>query len=305
MTSINEWLATANGRRMNPDGHYGLQCVDVTDQYAEDLFGVPWPQSVGGVAGARQLLDAAPDEFWQRIDYAHGLVPQRGDVLVFAGDEYNQWGHTAVVESADQIGINVIQQDGFAAPTKFVDGAYYSDKPAHRARLAYRANGTGLLAGWLRPRPEKIIGSITPQSTITPISITAPKEWDEMASEDQIRKVVRAEVDASLVTMLDPAKDRRAGDGISWSVWKDRMLHGWNGDVSAEARIVGTDQAVNDIRAQLGSFNGQIAGLIGALAAINKGEPFDEAKLLEGVKAAAESGVKNAIESITVTVKEG
>jgi hypothetical protein len=156
-----------------------------------------------------------------------------------------------------------------------------------------------------RVDPNLYIGGLSYAGSITQSGSTTPKEWDEMASEDQIRKIVRAEVDASLVTMLDPAKDRRAGDGISWSVWKDRMLPGWNGDVSAEARIVGTDQAVNDIRAQLGAQNGMIAGLIGALAAINKGEPFDEAKLLAGVEAAAESGVKNAIESITVTIKEG
>lgn len=181
MTGIDEWLASAVGRRMNPDGRYGLQCVDAVDQYAEDLFGVPWPQSVGGVAGARQLLDAAPDEYWERIDYYHGFVPQRGDVLVFAGDSLNQWGHTAVVESADNVGINVIQQDGFAPPTRFVDGAYYSDKPAHRARLAYSDRGTGRLSGVLRPRPNKIIG-IQLQSGTT----TTPLEEIDVAAEEKI-----------------------------------------------------------------------------------------------------------------------
>lgn len=188
MSAIESWLASAVGRSINPDGHYGLQCVDVADDYAETIFGVPWQKSVGGVAGARQLLDAAPDEYWIRIDYAHGLVPQRGDVLVYAGDKYNEWGHTAVVESADQIGINVIQQDGFAAPHQFVDGNWYSNKPAHRVRLAYRANGTGALAGWLRPRPEKVkTGTIQVQaaSTITPIT---PTQEDEVSAEDVFTK---------------------------------------------------------------------------------------------------------------------
>ena len=51
----------------------------------------------------------------------------------------------------------------------------------------------------------------------------------------------------------------------------------------------------------------QVSSLIGALAAVAKGEPFDEAKLLAGVQAAAASGVKSAIESIdaTVTIKGG
>jgi hypothetical protein len=79
---------------------------------------------------------------------------------------------------------------------------------------------------------------------------TTPKEWDEMATPDELRAIVRAEIDASIVTMLDPAKDRRAGDGLSWSIWFERQLPGWNGDASAAARIVGTDQAVNDIRNQ-------------------------------------------------------
>ena len=217
--NIDAWLASAVGRRMNPDGRYGLQCVDAVDQYAEDLFGVPWPQSVGGVAGARQLLDAAPDEFWERIDYYHGFTPQRGDVLVFAGDSLNQWGHTAVVESADNVGINVIQQDGFAPPTRFVDGAYYSDKPAHRARLAYSDRGTGRLSGVLRPRPNKIIGvQLQSGPTITPLP-----EDDEMSDAQY------AELNRKLDKVID---DTNRSRGVSDAIEDDNI----------RARIVSIDQ---------------------------------------------------------------
>jgi len=62
MTDIREvWMNTVVGTALNPDGHYGYQCVDVPDHFAEFIFGVPWAQSVGGVAGANGLLDAAPD----------------------------------------------------------------------------------------------------------------------------------------------------------------------------------------------------------------------------------------------------
>lgn len=117
-----------------------------------------------------------------------------------------------------------------------------------------------------------------------------------MATPEQIRAEVRAAI-------FDAAKQGDVGRMLGYFNWVETPLPGWNGNVSAAARVAGTDQAVNDIRAQLGSLHGQVAGLVGALAAVNKGEPFDEGKLLEGVKAAAESGVKNAIESITVTVK--
>lgn len=182
MSDIREdWAASVVGQALNPDRFAGNQCVDVTDHFAEFIFGVPWQQCVGGVRGAKDLLDRAPDEYWTRIDYSHGFIPERFDVLVYAGDSLNEWGHTAVVESADNIGINVIQQDGFAAPHQFVDGNWYSAKPAHRARLAYSARGTGRLLGVLRARPEKLrAGTIqlTPQSTITPIT-----EVDDMTPD--------------------------------------------------------------------------------------------------------------------------
>lgn len=46
----------------------------------------------------------------------------------------------------------------------------------------------------------------------------------------------------------------------------------------------------------------QIKGLVGAIAALAKGEQLDEAKLLAGVQAAAEAGVKAGIADGTVTV---
>lgn len=157
---LSDWIASAPGRAMNPDGHYGLQCVDLVDQYAQDIFGVPWPQSVGGVAGAKQLLDRVPDEFWIRTDNNPNdpnLIPSKGDVVVFSGSALNQWGHTAVVESADVNGMWVVQQDGFAQPLIWADGSWYSNKPAHRIWLGYTSNGTGPLAGWLTPKTHKLV----------------------------------------------------------------------------------------------------------------------------------------------------
>ncbi|RJU01969.1 hypothetical protein D6T65_04945 [Arthrobacter frigidicola] len=56
------------------------------------------------------------------------------------------------------------------------------------------------------------------------------------------------------------------------------------------------------LESSVASGNAQIKGLVGAIAALSKGEPFDQAKLLAGVQAAAEAGVKSAIDSIETTV---
>lgn len=127
----------------------------------------------------------------------------------------------------------------------------------------------------------------------TQSTTTTPKEWDEMASIEEFKQAIK-----------DVLHEGPAARDIGYYNWVETPLPGWNGNVSAAARVAGTDQAVNDIRALQASLNAQIAGLVGALASVNKGEPFDQDKLLAGVQSAAETGVKTAIESITVTVKE-
>jgi len=156
---IEDWLNNANGVAMNPDGAFGNQCVDLVDQYAQDIFGVTWQTAVGGVGGANQLLDAVPDAYWTRIDNDPNnpnLIPQRGDVVVYGGDDLNAFGHTAVTMDADTNGVTVMQENGNTP-----------DLPAGIMRLAYSQRGTGSMIGWLRPREEKIIGSVTPASTDT------------------------------------------------------------------------------------------------------------------------------------------
>lgn len=166
---IVEWLQTAPGVPMNPDGAYGLQCVDMADAYAEAIFGVPWQQSIGGVTGAKQILDSASDNYWIRTDNNPNdphLVPKPGDVVVFGGNSANQWGHVAVVDlsGANAEGMNVIQQDGFAPPLAWANGALYSNKPAHRAWLPYYGAGTGMISGWLTPKEHKIVNYKAPSA---------------------------------------------------------------------------------------------------------------------------------------------
>jgi hypothetical protein len=157
---VEEWLNTADGVPMDPDGAYGNQCVDLVDAYGAAIFGVPWNVCVGGVVGAKQLLDAAPDKYWIRLDNNPAdpnLLPPRGAVVVTSGDDLNQWGHTYVVLSADVNGADAMQQDGFAEPRQFVNGGWYSAKPAHKARLPWEARGMGYTLGWLIPRDQLIV----------------------------------------------------------------------------------------------------------------------------------------------------
>jgi hypothetical protein len=91
-------------------------------------------------------------------------------------------------------------------------------------------------------------------------------------------------------------------DAVRRAVHHAQLPLGGKNTVSHEMRIIMTDKIANEIRAQVASQSAQVKGLIGAISALSKGEPFDEAKLLAGVQAAASAGVKDAISSIETTV---
>lgn len=138
-----QWIAGAVGRAIDPDNAYGLQCVDVADDYAEAIFpGLSWAQTIGGVNGAREFYGRTNDYFqWvPNVVGDSSSVPVRGDLVIFNGSRLNPYGHVAVVLSADANTITVIQQDGFL------------QSPAAVATLPYDGPGTGPCLGWLRPR---------------------------------------------------------------------------------------------------------------------------------------------------------
>lgn len=282
MTSIMyEWAAHVLGKPLNPDGRYGNQCVDTIDHFAEWIFGVPWPQSVGGVNGARDLLNVAPDEYWERIDYYHGFVPQQFDVLVFDGDSLNQFGHTAVNWWANSISMDVIQQDGFAYPWQFVDGNWYSAKPAHYYTLSYSQRGTGPLAGVLRPRASKLVqsGNLTPAGTV--------KEGDLELSNSQFEALV------ALIKGIDQegaTGQREAGPlyDLEQNVLFIR---------AALTEGVYGQRTAGLVPAMLAKIQGQNAGILEALKQANTtpGQPINMELVHAAAKAGAEEGTAEAL----------
>lgn len=291
-----EWFSTAIGTKFDPDGHYGLQCVDLVDAYAQHIFGVPWQTCVGGVNGARDLMRVAPEEYWIKIynDPANpDQIPERGDVFVFDGDYLNQFGHTGAVSWADVLNIGAVQQDGFALPHKWVDGALYSDKPAHFATLGYYQLGTGALLGWLRPRPEKVIGDyISPAG-----EITTPKDEFTVAEADRViqylKDVLFDGYDYGNVKNPGLAHHIVTIPNIPSAVWKTPVTRDGNKIIAlqelADAKTIGL----------------RVEGALKALQATVDGlDDADPAVIKEAVSQGLSEAIKAITTVTTVTTKD-
>lgn len=111
--TLEEFVCKYNGKKIDYDGAYGAQCVDLFRQYNKEVWKNP---HTGAVIGAKDLI----------INYNKMPLEQRflsfvsvndkiesGDVAVWGETYKNKYGHVAVV--VGHIGNNsliVFEQDG-------------------------------------------------------------------------------------------------------------------------------------------------------------------------------------------------
>lgn len=139
------FLTTSAGKYLDPDGVYRYQCVDVAIAYAMACFpSKNWERDTFGRGNANMHFPKN-NAYWESIPNIAGdvnSIPQRGDIVIWGGDQYNEFGHIAVCLRADAYNVVVLQQNA--------DGS--GNLPVEVASLPYDAPGTGYMVGWLRPR---------------------------------------------------------------------------------------------------------------------------------------------------------
>ena len=123
--TLTQFIKTNQGKKVDFDGKYGAQCVDLYRAYCRDVLDI---QQTPAVAGAKDIitkpgvLEVTRDS--TLADYS------RGDVLVWDATSSNKYGHVAILVAVYNTRYFVVfEQDGFKQ-----DGA----------RLAFRSR-EGLL----------------------------------------------------------------------------------------------------------------------------------------------------------------
>lgn len=125
--TLQQFITRYNGKKLDWDGAYQNQCVDLYRFYVDEVWQKP---QTPGVKGAYQIMNTLPSGY----DKFYTGIPQSGDVIIW-NEKLVKNGHVAVVVTADSIGFNAFQQN---AP-----------KPLQAANIA-RYNYNNVI-GWFRP----------------------------------------------------------------------------------------------------------------------------------------------------------
>jgi len=133
--TYSQWKNQALGRHIDVDGYYGAQCVDVYLDYVQKYLGVSNWGSVTGYGDAAAIFPKANQNYFTKMGPA-GL-PQQGDVIFYGPTATNSAGHVAIVDSANNSGVQTIEQDGF--------------NPGGVCYTKFRP-WNGLCIGWQRPK---------------------------------------------------------------------------------------------------------------------------------------------------------
>lgn len=107
--TLTQFIKKYLGEKVDFDGQYGCQCVDLYRQYCKEVLQI---KKTPGVDGAKDLINnpgclkVTRDSIL--ADYS------RGDVLIWGATDKNKYGHVAILVSVYNTKYFVVlEQDGF------------------------------------------------------------------------------------------------------------------------------------------------------------------------------------------------
>lgn len=113
---IDEFVKKYNGKKVDFDGVYGAQCVDLFRQYCKE--GLDIPEHTGSCATTGGALDLYKDypkmpvekKYFIRGSARTGLCT--GDVIIWDKTPTNKYGHVAIYLGTLNNSLIVFEQDG-------------------------------------------------------------------------------------------------------------------------------------------------------------------------------------------------
>ena len=123
-----KWL----GKRINFDGVYGYQCVDLVLQYIKECYGI----STGVRGNAIDYWYSPSAPLLKKFDRVSGSKARRGDIVIFKGINGNPYGHIGVCDGdAGILTVTVLEQNGSDGSGSGVGGNAIRTRAITRTRV--------------------------------------------------------------------------------------------------------------------------------------------------------------------------
>jgi len=105
--TLQEFIDKYDGKKIDYDGYYGTQCMDVYRQYVKEVLNIPQSPPV---SGAKDVWDTYLPEYYERIPNTSTGVPRAGDIMIW-GEEVGPFGHIAIFMSGTERGFTSFDQN--------------------------------------------------------------------------------------------------------------------------------------------------------------------------------------------------
>lgn len=107
--SLEQFVISNIGRKIDYDGAYGCQCVDLYRLYCQDVLNIPQTPTVTGAMEVYKKSGTL-----KAIPHSYNQTYFRGDIMVWGSTETNKYGHIAIfLTILDDEHFIVFEQDGF------------------------------------------------------------------------------------------------------------------------------------------------------------------------------------------------
>lgn len=150
----NRWL----GKRVDYDGVFGYQCVDLIKQYLRSRFGLR-PGSWGNAIDYWRYTNPA---ILKKFDKVSSTNAKRGDIVILKGLSGNPYGHIGIATGRNTTTtVEILEQNGSTG------GGSGTGKDAIRKRAVLKSR----IAGLLRPKSTtKLYYTVQAGDTLTSIA---------------------------------------------------------------------------------------------------------------------------------------
>lgn len=164
--TFDEFIKKYNGKSIDYDGTYGVQCVDLIKLYVEKVFGVSAGSASWG--NAKYYYTNTPAKLKNittKIANTASFVPQKGDIMVWNGNVGNGCGHVAICTGEGNTSYFYSYDQNWGT------------KPMHKVKHSYDN-----VYGVLRPKDQSKIVTVSNTSG----GFVSPKTWTNGSTNETV-----------------------------------------------------------------------------------------------------------------------